>query len=394
MPFLERKGELKPKILLLFLILSVAGLGVAGDYLSYVETHTDETSADYFSDGDVNAAGNILTAFGIWGDGATFSRNTDTGELTWVEDLSVLSSGFDVATVPPGRFLYMPDGNFLRVFDRAPNGSISLIQTLEDGVDGVDGLADGRGVCVAPDGTSVYTVANSDDAVAVFSRDVATGLLTFVEAHFDTDSGVDGLDGALSVAISPDGAYVYVGAATDDAISIFSRNATNSSLSYVGMISNSDSGVSGLGYVKHMILPGVGTYLYAAGAGLTVLARDASTGALSFVETHPISFAYGMAADPKSTRIFVSLQIDDSIKAYEADPGTGMLTEVDEVVDVGVDASNGVPGLDGVCALWASHDGASLYAGSENDTLVVFSIGIFGGDFEDGDFSEWDSASN
>lgn len=385
---------MKPKILFLFLILSVAGLGVAGNYLSYVETHTDETSLNYFSDGDVAASGAILTAFGLYGNGATFSRNSATGELIWVENLSALSSGGNLAAVPPGRFLYLAGANSIYVYDRAPNGDVSLIQTLTDGVDGVDGLADAYGVCVTDDGTSVYAAGHTDDAVAVFSRNISTGLLTFVEAHFDTDSGVDGLDGARSLVVSPDGAYVYVGADTDDAISIFSRNATNSSLSYVGMISNSDSGVSGLGYVKHMILPGVGSYLYAAGAGLTVLARDGATGALSFVETHPISFAYGMAADPKSRRIFVSLQVDDSIKAYEADPGTGMLTEVDEVVDVGVDAGNGVPGLDGVCALWASHDGASLYAGSENDTLVVFSIGIFGGDFEDGDLLEWDSVFN
>ena len=50
-----------------------------------------------------------------------------------------------------------------------------------------------------------------DDSLAVFERDVGTGELTFVEAHFDGIDGVDGLFLAWpSVAVSPDGGNVYV----------------------------------------------------------------------------------------------------------------------------------------------------------------------------------------
>ena len=41
------------------------------------------------------------------------------------------------------------------------------------------------GVTVSPDGKYVYAIGASDDAVAVFSRDSATGKLTFVEVQKD-----------------------------------------------------------------------------------------------------------------------------------------------------------------------------------------------------------------
>jgi hypothetical protein len=63
----------------------------------------------------------------------------------------------------------------------------------------------------------------TDDAIASFSRDGATGGLTFVEQDKDGIDGVDGLDGARRVGASPDGAHVYVAGFFDDAVVAFSR---------------------------------------------------------------------------------------------------------------------------------------------------------------------------
>ena len=49
-----------------------------------------------------------------------------------------------------------------------------------------------------------------DNAVAVFSRNATTGALTFVEAKFDGVGGTDGLAGATGVSLSADGEHVYV----------------------------------------------------------------------------------------------------------------------------------------------------------------------------------------
>ncbi|MCP3997470.1 MAG: hypothetical protein GY722_20785 [bacterium] len=58
------------------------------------------------------------------------------------------------------------------------------------------------------------------------------GALTLVEVHDDNESSEMGgspteqthLDGAIGVAISPDGNHVYVAAVFDSAVTVFSRN--------------------------------------------------------------------------------------------------------------------------------------------------------------------------
>ena len=52
--------------------------------------------------------------------------------------------------------------------------------------------------------------------------------LNFVEAQFDGVGGVDGLDYAHGVAVSPDGAHVYITGGYDTAIAIFARDGTTS----------------------------------------------------------------------------------------------------------------------------------------------------------------------
>ena len=78
-------------------------------------------------------------------------------------------------------------------------------------------------VAVSPDGQHVYVTGGDDDAVAVFSRNATTGELTFVDAEFDDVGGVDGLYRAFGVTVSPDGQHVYVTGGDDDAVAVFSR---------------------------------------------------------------------------------------------------------------------------------------------------------------------------
>ncbi len=72
----------------------------------------------------------------------------------------------------------------------------------------MEGRIGDSGVTVSPDGSHVYATGYSDDAVAVFSRNSSTGALTFVEVLKDGTGGVDGLDAAYGVTVSPDGSHV------------------------------------------------------------------------------------------------------------------------------------------------------------------------------------------
>ncbi len=91
----------------------------------------------------------------------------------------------------------------------------------------LDGPVD---VAVSPDGGSVYVTSFADNSISHFSR-AANGELTFRNCFADTAAagctvpGKAALSGANRVAVSPDGASVYVTSATDSAISQFSRAA-------------------------------------------------------------------------------------------------------------------------------------------------------------------------
>ena len=98
---------------------------------------------------------------------------------------------------------------------------------------------------VSPDGKHLYTAGPGENSVAVFSRASTTGELAFVEFEKDDVGGVDGLNGATSVTVSPDGKHVYV-ARFKNMAAVFSRNQTTSKLTFVESEKEGVGGVSGL----------------------------------------------------------------------------------------------------------------------------------------------------
>ena len=68
------------------------------------------------------------------------------------------------------------------------------------------------------------------------------GTLVFVEAAFDGQNGVDGIDQAFGIAISPNSREAYIAGFGDDAIALF-RRASGSRCTGAGVGSLVDTGV-------------------------------------------------------------------------------------------------------------------------------------------------------
>jgi hypothetical protein len=83
-------------------------------------------------------------------------------------------------------------------------------------------------VAVSPDGASVYVAAQVDRAVTAFDR-AAGGGLTFDSCVADVGTGgcadppIDSLFGARAVAVSPDSASVYAASDIDDSVTHLTR---------------------------------------------------------------------------------------------------------------------------------------------------------------------------
>ena len=113
-------------------------------------------------------------------------------------------------------------------------GTDGCVSETGSGGDCVDGKAlDGaNSVAVSPDGKHLYVASAFSDAVAIFARNKTTGALTQLAGTDgcvkEVGDGVEcadgkGLDGAVGVAVSKDGKHVYVASSFSDAVAVFSR---------------------------------------------------------------------------------------------------------------------------------------------------------------------------
>jgi DNA-binding beta-propeller fold protein YncE len=113
-----------------------------------------------------------------------------------------------------------------------------------------EGIAGIAGLAVAPDGKTVYGTSGLHDSVAVFARNAGTGALTTPnDCISDTVTPADcsvtdirGLDGAAGVTVTPDNASVYVASASDAAIAVFTRNQATGEIEQTGGASVQEAG--------------------------------------------------------------------------------------------------------------------------------------------------------
>lgn len=303
--------------------------------------------------------------------------------------VSGLSNPVAVAASADGRHVYVAGyvGDSLATFERDPaTDTLDWIDVLTDGADGVDGLDGASDVALSPDGRHLYVAGQGDNGIAVFSRDVGTGLLSFVEVHESPVVGIDHLDGADDVEVSPDGAHVYVASRLDGAIAVFSRNLVSGSLAFAGGPRDGVDGVDGLDGATSLAISRDGRSLYAAGLtddAVAVFARDAASGGLSFVEVERdgvggvdgLAGATAVSLAPDGSRLYAAGGGDDAVAVFDRDGATGALTFVDSWID----GAGGVDGLDAVEDVLVSPDGLWLHAaGMADDAVAVFARNLLG----------------
>ena len=324
---------------------------------------------------------------------AVFSRNAKTGALTFVEfqqdgveGVDGLDSALDVVVSPDGKHVYTASfgDSAVTVFRRnATTGALTFVEFQQDDVNGVEGLASLFGVTVSPDGKHVYTAANSDDAVAVFSRNETTGALTFVEAKTNGVGGVVGLEKPREVRVSPDGKHVYAASFVSDAVAVFSRNETTGALTFVQFQQDGLGDVDGLNGAEDVTISADGNHVYVAGSAdsaVAVFSRNTTTGGLTFVELQRDGVAgvdgllgpQEVTVSPDGNHVYIASLNDNSVAVFSRNVLTGALT----FVEFEQDGAGGVDGLLGANSVTVSPDGSHVYVASRGDNAVaVFSRG-------------------
>jgi DNA-binding beta-propeller fold protein YncE len=261
------------------------------------------------------------------------------------------------------------------------------------------GLTSAQAIALSPDGRHAYVASSTSDAVTAYARDADTGVLVAVAGGCLSQTAkvgcaaASGLDGAQGIAVSPDGARVYVGSLVSDSVAIFARDAATGRLTQrsgaAGCVSEGGAGgctaARGLDHVAGIAVAPDSETVYAAGRGsdaVAVLRRTASgleqpagpegclhdavtsaSGLTGCTDARGLDGAYGLTFHGGT--LYAASRVSDAVATLRANPG-GTLTQAagaDGCVAHAALADCAVTGrgLDGVTAVAVAPDGAHAY---------------------------------
>jgi DNA-binding beta-propeller fold protein YncE len=210
-----------------------------------------------------------------------FQRKLLTGRLVFVEAYkNTTTRGLGLTQVKAiavdANYAYVLSANMLAIIGRDP-----VTGKLASGVQNAKvfknrKLHGGSSLTVTPSGTDggadVYVAAQSRNAVLALKWDPGTNSISLIGTPVT-------ISRPTSVALSPDGAYVYVasGRSRHESVSALARTATDGSLSAATVATSNDS--ADLKGIRSIAVSPDGQYVYAVGKtnALVVLRRNNCT---------------------------------------------------------------------------------------------------------------------
>jgi DNA-binding beta-propeller fold protein YncE len=338
-------------------------------------------------------------------------------------DIRGLDASGDIAVAPDGRHVYV-GSEASSVIAFARQRETGALRPLP-GKRGCIRWKGGRGcstarafngpraIAISRDGGSVYVGANSSFAVAVFSRDRATGRLRQLPgragcvgiARGCTYRNIGNIDG---LALSPDGRSLYSWDWYEGTISVFLRGGkglvrpsrrrlcrgaagggcTASALAvspdgrhvYMAVPHQDEAGISTGGVVKGFRRRRDGTLVQLPGVAGCLAQRYPAAAEEGCGSAVGLGFATDIAIAPGGRTMYVSDGARGSIAIFRRDPLSGALSQArggDACVSwFGRGGCTPARGIGGPRDLAVTHDGRNLYVAARGSSaLAMFSTG-------------------
>ena len=309
-------------------------------------------------------------------------------------DAGSLNRSGSVAVAPDGANLYVAAAQrgAVVVMRRDPlTGSIRQSGCVAGGAapggcDSAEAVEGATAVDVSPDGLNVYAVSSGQGAVAAFSRASRDGSLRQASCSGPGPPGCargSALSGASDVAVSPDGAHVYVASRRSSSLTVFRRVPSTGALTQVSCLAA--GGAAGctrrdsLAGANSVSLSAHGARAYATGSdAVTVLGRRPSSGALQPLACASVDGSGGAcsrwaavdgassaAPSPDGRHLYVTARLANALTAFRVSAASGRLTVAGCLSEDGSGrrCARGYA-LDGAAAASVAPDGRSLYLAS------------------------------
>jgi 6-phosphogluconolactonase (cycloisomerase 2 family) len=263
---------------------------------------------------------------------SVFARNAQSGALVWFETVSdaasvcPLDGPSSIAVTDDGRevFTTASISDSLCRFDRdAVTGALTFAGFAAGAAQNLLGADD---VTLSPDGRNVYVAAVGSDAIAQYSRDPVTGDLAPLGAVTD-DDGLDSLASAAGIVVSRDGRFAYAVSFASDAIAVLSRDVATGALTLIDEVVSDASSLTILG--PRALKLAHGSLLIASESGVVVLRRDPADGHLGYAQraiSNAGSYAaYDVAVSPDGRSSYATAFGDDRVEVYAPEPDAALL---------------------------------------------------------------------
>jgi DNA-binding beta-propeller fold protein YncE len=275
------------------------------------------------------------------------------------------------------------------------------------------GLDGPNSVAVSADGRNVYATSRDSSSITAFRRSPKTGTLVQLPGaegcltQLPQPTPICGSGRALlgpDVVVSPEGKNVYAGSFFGNAVAVFSRNPATGGLAQPtgtgGCIAESASsgcapGIA-LGAIEGLAISSDGSAVYAGAAlsnALTVLSRDPATGALAqatggsgcivnvaLTGCTPgvqLSGANAVAVSSKGGDVYVTSLFSNSVTSFTATSSASVLAQLPGVTActvwlraVGCSFGHALSAPEGLAV---SPDGRNLYTAA----FLSSAIGVF-----------------
>ena len=374
-----------------------------------------------------------------------FSRNQATGALSEigcvtggttvcapendVPEVKAMNAPEIVKVSPNGANVYVTTTleNALVTFSRNPETGLltetgCIVHAAVAGcIGGVHGLEGPGEITVSPDEKNVYVTSYLESAVAEFTRDTTTGELSPLASPNECISSdaaskcgtvtAAGLEQASSLAVSPDGANVYVAAVGESGgdVAELERNPAEGALKQLGGANAclTTETVAGCTHVIDMYGPAEiivspdGHNVYAnsfnfnavleferntsgpeAGALKQLAAPNTCVSSEATTPEHcksakGIQGPFGIAISPDGSNLYATGEFNNAIAAFTRNPSTGELTQLEAPYECITEAASGCStsnavGLKTAFLPAVSPDGANVYVGGEGGSIAEF----------------------
>lgn len=277
-------------------------------------------------------------------------------EYSGTISLSDLGDRAQVSYSADGQYAYVAGDSNISLFAVDERGNLSLVKTLT-----VEGMGTVTELVTAPSGQGIYAIDGSSN-IYMFSLDANNNLV--LSETFDSSNGE--ISGGL--ALSEDGAYLYVGTQWND-VAIFTRDTTTGALSYLDRAPGSSGSNDRNGVI---ISRGDMVYVAYSSGNHTIYAyqRQADGRLITVASLMIDGFGYqsvdfSLAASADGQYLYVANPDENTLSVYQYSGST--LTEVESM------------SFDGIGSIALSADGKSLYVNDQSGNLHRYVVAATGG---------------